>query len=112
MSGSASEARVVLITHPVEGAAAFAREIVERRLAACVNLAEVTSVYRWGGAVESEPERLLVVKTGADRLAELERFLAGHHPYELPECVALAPDRVEPRYLDWLLGETASGSEA
>ena len=97
-------ARLVLITHPADGARAFARALVERRLAACVNLLPVTSVYRWQGTVEEEPEVLLVVKTGADRLAELEAALADH-PYDVPELVALRPAHVEPAYLAWLLGE-------
>ena len=105
-----SDARVVLITHPVEGAEAFAARIVERRLAACVNLAPVTSVYRWQGAIERENEVLMVAKTRADRLAALERLLSDEHPYDVPECVSIAPDHVEPSYLAWLLGEAGGAS--
>ena len=112
MSGSESEARIVLITHPGEGAAAFARRLVQERLAACVNLTEVTSVYRWQGTVEEEAERLLLVKTSAGRLAALEDYLDRNHPYDVPECVALAPDRVEPRYLAWLQAEVAPAPDA
>jgi len=101
-----SAARVVLITHPARGARAFAHGLVEKRLAACVNLLAFESVYRWRGAVEGGRERLLVVKTTAAKLAALERHLARAHPYDLPECVALAPARVERRYLAWLRAET------
>ena len=99
-------ARIVLITHPEDGARDFARSLVERRLAACVNLLPVTSVYTWQGAIEEDPEVLLVVKTSATRLAELEGVLAEGHPYDVPECVALTPAHVAPAYLDWLLTET------
>ena len=58
--------------------------------------------------MESAREALLLVKTSAARLSALERFVRSHHPYECPELVALAPRRVEPRYLAWLLGETRS----
>jgi periplasmic divalent cation tolerance protein len=100
-------ARIVLITHPEEGAEAFARGLVEARLAACVNLLHAQSVYRWRGALHSDPEALLVVKTMAARLAELERHLAQHHPYDVPECVALEPAQVEERYQAWLSAEVS-----
>ena len=58
-------ARVCLVTHPVDGAQAFARRLVEERLAACVNVLPVTSVYRWEGAVQEDPESLLVIKTSS-----------------------------------------------
>jgi len=101
-----SAARVVLVTHPARGARAFARALVAQRLAACVNLVPVGSVYRWKGKVESAREVLCVVKTTARALARLERHVRAAHPYECFEFVALAPARVEPRYLAWLAAET------
>jgi len=103
--------RVVLITAPAgEPALALARGLIERRLAACVNLiGGVTSVYRWEGALAEDPETLCVAKTTADRVPEIERWLAANHPYDVPECVALAPASVEARYLEWLAAETRPG---
>jgi periplasmic divalent cation tolerance protein len=97
-------ARVVLVTAPdLAVARDLARKLVEGRLAACVNLVPgLTSVYRWRDAVEEEAEVLLLIKTTADRLHEIERCLLVHHPYAVPECVALEPARVEERYLAWL----------
>jgi periplasmic divalent cation tolerance protein len=106
------EPRVVFITHPREGAEDFARLLVERRLAACVNMVEVRSVYRWEGAIEHEDEALLLVKTTAARLAELQGALAGEHPFDTPEFVVVEPAAVEPRYLAWLQGETAPEEES
>jgi periplasmic divalent cation tolerance protein len=102
-----SEARIVLITHPVEGAEGFARGLVDRRLAACVNLLPVHSVYRWQGTIESEDERLLVVKTRAGRVDDLERHVASEHPYDVPELVVLDPARVARDYGAWIVAETA-----
>ncbi|MEM7307755.1 MAG: divalent-cation tolerance protein CutA [Planctomycetota bacterium] len=102
-----SEPRLVLITHPADGAETFARSLVERRLAACVNLLGCRSVYRWEGEVQADDEVLLVAKTTAGRLDELERAVASDHPYDVPELVAVAPAAVEPRYLAWMLGETS-----
>ena len=106
-------ARVVLITAPdLETARRLARGLVDGRLAACVNLVNaIESVYRWRGAVESANEVLLLVKTRADRVAQIEGFLAREHPYELPECLVLAPEHVEARYLAWLLAETGELAE-
>jgi periplasmic divalent cation tolerance protein len=101
-----SVARLVLVTHPPRGAASFARGLVERRLAACVNLVPVGSVYRWRARVESARETLLVVKTSASRLAALERHVRSSHPYDTPEFVVLSAPRVEARYLRWLVGQT------
>lgn len=110
MSGSGDQqARVLLVTAPdLECARALARGLVERRLAACVNLVPgLESIYRWQGAIESAKEVLLVVKTGAARVGEIERFLAAEHPYDVPECIALEPASVERSYLAWLLAEAA-----
>lgn len=98
-------ARVVLVTAPDETVArALARRMVELRLAACVNLLPIAaSIYRWQGRVMQETEVLLVTKTTAARLSELEAFLAREHPAQVPECIALRPSEIEGRYLAWLI---------
>lgn len=101
-----TRARIVLVTHPPRGARAFARTLVEQRLAACVSLVALGSLYRWQGRVESARETLLLIKTGAGRVAALERHVRAEHPYDTPEFVVLAAVRVEPRYLRWLVGST------
>jgi periplasmic divalent cation tolerance protein len=108
-SRSAPSARLVLITAPdLETARRLARELVESRAAACANLVPgLTSIYRWQGAVQEDAEVLMVVKSSAERLPELERIVARVHPYEVPEIVALQPADVEGRYLSWWLGQTA-----
>ena len=102
------DARIVLTTAPDrEVAERIARGLVERRLAACVNLLPgVRSVYRWKGEIEEADEVLLVAKTAADRLEALETALKELHPYDVPEVVALEADRVEARYLAWLVEST------
>lgn len=99
---------VVLITAPDgKTARTLAVELVERRLAACVNIVPgVTSIYRWEGAVEQAQEVLLLAKTCRSRLAELEDALLELHPYDVPEFVALEPAHVEARYRAWLELET------
>lgn len=86
-----------------EDAERIARELVGRRLAACVNVVGgVVSVYRWKGAVERDEERLLVIKTRAERLEELRQALVELHPYEVPELVALPVEAGHAPYLAWL----------
>lgn len=81
----------------------IAQALVERRVAACVNLLPgVTSVYRWGDAVERADEVLLLIKApSADYLA-LEAALRELHPYELPEIIAVEPAAGLPGYLAWV----------
>jgi len=99
-------ARIVLVTHPPRGARAFARGLVERRLAACVNLVALRSVYRWQGKVEDAGEVLCVVKTTAPRVRALEKHVREEHPYDCPEFVVLTPAQVASSYLRWLVDET------
>ena len=98
---------VCLVTHPVDGAEAFARRLVEARLAACVNRLPVTSTYRWQGAVEADDEVLLLLKTTRARWGELQRFLTDEHPYDVPESIALEPGVVGGEYLQWWLDATS-----
>lgn len=90
-----------------EAAGRIARLLIERRLAACVNiLAPCTSVYRWNGAVETAAEVPLLIKTCADRYPALQAALAEAHPYELPEIVAVPLHDGLPAYRAWVAAET------
>jgi len=104
--------RVVLTTAPDEDTAdRLARGLVDAGLAACVNLVPgVRSIYRWQGEVASDPEVLLVAKTVAERVPEIEAWLAEHHPYDCPECVALEVASVEAAYLAWLRASVGNGA--
>lgn len=99
-----SERLVALSTvKSAEDAERIARALVERRLAACVNVVPgLVSLYRWQGSVEREEERLLVIKTRADRLEALREALVSMHPYEVPELVALPVVGGHAPYLGWL----------
>ena len=90
------------------GAEKLAAELVEQRLAACVNvLAPCRSVYRWQGAVQKEEEHPVLIKTTRERYAALEAAIRAAHPYELPEIVAVPIERGLPGYLQWVIDETA-----
>lgn len=103
-------ALIVFCTVPANAADRFARLLVEERLAACVQaLPSVRATYRWNGEVQQASETLLLIKTTAERYAALERTLASHHPYELPEILAVDASAGLPAYLRWVSDEVAGG---
>jgi periplasmic divalent cation tolerance protein len=102
---------LLVITNLPERAAAekLADALVAKRLAACINiLAPCRSVYRWQGAVQHDEEHPVLIKTTRAAYAELEAQIRAHHPYELPEIIAVPIERGLPAYLDWVAAETAS----
>lgn len=101
---------MVLTTLPVDAdGAAFARRLVDERLAACVNLlAPMESIYRWEGNVELEPERQIVIKTSRERVAALWDRVRELHPYDMPEFLVLAIVDGNEAYLQWVAESTTS----
>lgn len=103
---------VVLTSLPDRDAALrMARELVEARLAACVQVgASVESLYHWRGRLETASEVPLAIKTTAAAWPRLQAAIRSRHPYELPEILAVPVTDGAPDYLDWLEAETrASG---
>ncbi len=91
-----------------EQAEQLARALVERRLAACVNIVgAVCSIYRWKGKIERDGEKLLVIKTSRDKWDEVQRVLRELHSYEVPEILLLPVLDGDPDYLAWLGRELA-----
>lgn len=84
----------------------LAQLIVRARLAACVQITPIHSTYRWRNKVEKSAEWLLAAKTQSACVKALMAFIRNHHPYELPEIIALSASRVSPRYRQWVLRET------
>ncbi len=102
------QALVVLTNLPdVPAAQALARHLVERRLAACVNIvAGVRSMYRWQGVIEEACEVSLLIKSTQACYTELEAAIKAAHSYQLPEIIALPVIDGWPPYLDWIEQET------
>lgn len=81
----------------------IAHALVERRLAACVNMVpSARSVYRWKEQIEEAEEVILLIKTTGDKLAALEQALKTLHSYELPEFIVLAASGGSDSYLQWI----------
>jgi periplasmic divalent cation tolerance protein len=85
-----------------EEARQLARTLVERKLAACAQISEIESIYRWKDAVQQEPEFRLLFKTTTERYADVERAIREVHSYELPAIHALAFEHVFPAYATWI----------
>ncbi|BAO42966.1 divalent-cation tolerance protein CutA [Thiolapillus brandeum] len=95
---------LVLCTCPTGKAAEhLAQSLVERKLAACVNISSpVLSVYRWKNKIEKDEEALLYIKTHTASWSTLEQAILELHPYDLPEIIALPLARGNKRYLNWV----------
>jgi periplasmic divalent cation tolerance protein len=108
----AKDKRIVLVTCPTLAMARkIARVVVQKRLAACVNVVRspVESFYTWKGKLESAREHLLIIKTTTKRLAKLEREVLRLHSYDVPEFIALPITEGSAPYLAWLSETTAAG---
>ena len=86
-----------------EEARKIGRALVERRMAACVNIVpRVESVYRWEGKVEEAQEWLLVIKTTAATFERVRETIRELHSYNLPECICVSIEDGGPEYLRWI----------
>jgi periplasmic divalent cation tolerance protein len=81
----------------------IARALVERLLAACVNIVpQVGSIYRWEGEVEEAEEWLLIVKTTRGAFERVRDAISELHSYDVPECISISIESGSPKYLNWL----------
>lgn len=104
-------ALMVLVSHPVEGAEALARALVEGRLVACAQvLPPMTSIYHWKGKVETDRECLLLLKTLKSIWPRVEEAIRARHPYTVPEILGFECAAVSGPYLGWMV--EVLGSEA
>lgn len=94
---------MIIVTCPSEAhAQTLAAGIIEKRLAACVQLSPITSFYVWEGKVHKEPEIRLTIKTKTMLYHELETFILTRHEYEVPQIIQVPIETGLPAYLDWI----------
>ncbi|GAB4179127.1 MAG: divalent-cation tolerance protein CutA [Calditrichia bacterium] len=87
----------------MDNARAIASELVDRRLAACVNIIPgVESIYEWKGQIQYDKELLLIIKSRMDKFDEIKKVIQSLHEYELPEIIALPIENGEKGYLKWI----------
>jgi periplasmic divalent cation tolerance protein len=100
---SDTEFYLVLVTASSEAeATAIAQTVVQEKLAACVNLVPVRSVYIWQDQLQQEPEWQLLIKTTRDRFSALQERVLTLHSYEVPEILAIPIEAGSPSYLAWI----------
>ena len=105
-----SEFILIYVTSGSEAEAqTIAQNLVETRLAACVSLTPVTSVYRWDGAVMAEPEWQLTIKTRYGQFGAVKTAIEAMHSYDVPECIAVPIIAGTSSYLQWLRDSTEPG---
>ena len=109
MDAATSYIQVFTTTARREEAERIARELVEGRLAACVQIVgPITSTYRWQGKIETDEEWQCWAKTRGELFARVEEAIRRIHPYEVPEILAVPVVAGSAKYLAWLNAETVS----
>jgi periplasmic divalent cation tolerance protein len=108
MAKSGAESiRIVFITIPRDEANKLARDLVEQRLAACVNIVpKIESYFWWDDAVQHDEEALLICKTTEEKFRALMEYTRETHPYDLPEIISFPLSDGLPEYLAWVHKET------
>jgi periplasmic divalent cation tolerance protein len=101
---------VIVCTISRDASGSMARQLVDRRLAACVNVMPVQSFYRWEGEFCNDAEVLLLVKTRREMADMVVTAIREIHPYELPEIIVLPVIAGHAPYLDWVYNETRPGT--
>lgn len=95
---------VAYVTMPNEDVArSLAKQLVEFRLAACVNIVKtIESIYMWKRVVEQDQESMLIIKTHSKKSDDLIKYVEMSHPYECPEVITVKVDSGSKKYLDWV----------
>lgn len=87
-----------------ESADQIALDLVQKRLAACVQIVEpLTSYYRWEGSIQKKSEHLIIIKTLKKHIPAISRSLSKMHPYDVPELIAMQVVSGSTDYLSWLI---------
>jgi periplasmic divalent cation tolerance protein len=98
---------IIISTFPVEESTiSIAKELLNKRLCACVNLTKVRSIYYWDNKLEDQEEYLVLFKCTRSTVKDLKTELKGAHPYEVPEIVEIRMNDVSDSYLSWLAEST------
>lgn len=87
----------------LDSAKILAHKIIDKNLAACVNIIpQLTSIYKWEGKINEDSELLLMIKTGTDKVDQLSKFVKENHSYSVPEVISIKIENGNADYLDWI----------
>jgi len=93
---------VLVTTASIEESELIAAALVESRLAACVNIFPISSIYRWQGQIQSDSEYQLFIKTDIQLFSDIEAKIKELHSYSVPEIIAIDIVAGSRSYLNWL----------
>ena len=100
---SGNKYSIVIATYPnKEAAKKTAKLLVEERLAACVQLFPIESIYSWEGKIFDENELMLIIKTKTSMFGEVSAYIKKNHSYEVPEIIQIPITNGLPEYLSWI----------
>jgi periplasmic divalent cation tolerance protein len=98
---------IILSTFPdEESSILLAKELINKKLCACINLTKVRSFYNWKNKLEDQEEYLVLFKSTTSTVEELKSNIKQAHPYEVPEIVEIRMNKVSKSYLSWLAEST------
>ena len=98
---------VIVSTFPSkQSVTGIANKLVKKKLAACVNIAKISSIYTWKGKVENQNEYLAFFKTTKKNQSNLKKELKKLHPYDVPEIAEINVESINQPYMKWLVDST------
>jgi len=103
-----SKALIVFVTIPLDKAKIFSRKLLKQKLCACVNIIKaVESLFWWQGKIDTAKEALLIIKTKDSQFLKLKKYIEKIHPYSVCEILACKVDKINHKYLSWLIKESS-----
>lgn len=98
---------IIISTYPDKKTATkTANELVKKRIAACVNISKISSIYSWKGKIENTSEFLAFFKTTQKNKDTLKKAIKKIHPYDIPEIAEIDVSSINQPYLKWLIEST------
>jgi periplasmic divalent cation tolerance protein len=99
---------IIISTFPSkQSVTSIANKLVKKKLAACVNITNISSIYAWKGKIENQSEYLALFKTSKKNQSKLKKELQKLHPYDIPEIAEINVDSINQSYLKWLVDSTS-----
>ena len=99
---------IIVSTFPSkQSVTSIANKLVKKKLAACVNITNISSIYAWKGKIENQSEYLALFKTTKKNQSKLKKELQKLHPYDIPEIAEINVDSINQSYLKWLVDSTS-----
>ena len=101
-----NEYQIILTSAKAENGKKIASGLIEQKLAACVQIAPIHSLYEWQGKICEDDEVLLIIKTRASLFADVQNFILTKHEYEIPEIISIPIENGFSPYLNWISQNT------